>query len=281
MSQSKLAYLAVTAVLMGLLPGCFWFTSKRDGDTLRKDMDAMHKRIETLETEQEEKAAHLSEMITRARAEVDKLEETLTKATRILSRNSADFGADMENMKEHMRNVDGILAEMQHDVEESSKSVAEVSAKVREFALAAGIDLPVDGATVPHEADKHLDMIRQAYAAGKYSEARALATLFLERHPSDKSADVAQLHIARCYVEQKRWAKALGALRTFTDKYPDSPNTPEVLYEMAHSFFSMGDCTDARLLIEALTTRHKKSPFAQKAVQLRETINKNKSRCTS
>lgn len=281
MRADKLPYIVATALIAGLLPGCFWFTSKSEGEKLRMKMDTMQKRIETLETEQEEKATHLSDMITRARAEVDKLEETLTKATRILSRNSADFGADMEDVKEHLRNVDGILAEMRHDVEESSKSVAEVSKKVHEFALAAGIDLPVDGSTVPHEANKHLDMIRQAYAAGKFSEARALATLFLERHPNDKSADVAQLHIARSYVEQKRWPKALGALRTFTDKYPNSPNAPEVLYQMAYSFYSMGDCTDARILIEAITTRHKNSEFAKKAIELRETMNKNKSRCTS
>ena len=63
---------------------------------------------------------------------------------------------------------------------------------------------------------------------------------------------------------------------------PEEPGTKaKVLYEMARSFYSMGDCTDARILIDALTSRHKNSPFAKKAVQLRETINKNKSRCTS
>jgi TolA-binding protein len=261
--------------------GCFWFTSKSEGETLQSEVSDLKESILQLESEQQQKEAHLTEMISRARLEVDKLEQALTKATRILSRNSADFGTDMESMKEKLRKVDGILAEMRHDLQESQQSLAETNRKVQEFALAAGIDLPIDGSTVPKDANKHLDMIREAYAQERYSEARALSSLFLERYPRHASADVAQLHIARSYVAQKRWAKALGALRTFTDKYPESANTPEALYAMAQSFFALGDCTDARILIDALTTRHKNSDYADKARQLRDQIKKNKSRCTS
>jgi TolA-binding protein len=261
--------------------GCFWFTPKSEGEALRKEVDYLNDRVQTLENETAEKQAHLTEMISRARAEVDKLEKTLNKATRILSRNSADFGADMEMVKDKLRAVDGILAEMRHDVEESSKQVALANKKVHDFALAAGIDLPIDASTVPDDPARHLDAIRSSFDAGRYGETRALGSLFLERHPNHKSADVAQLYIAKSYLEQKRWAKALGALRTFTDKYPDSVNTPEALYEMARSFYSLGDCTDARILIDALTTRHKHSDFAEKGRQLRDIMKKNRAHCTS
>ena len=270
-----------TAFVTVTQAGCFWFTSKDEGETLQNEVNRLKERIQQLESEQAEKQAHLTDMISRARGEVEKLEQALTKATRILSRNSADFGTDMESMKERLRKVDGILAEMRHDVEESKKSVAHVNKKVQEFALAAGLDLPVDGSTVPADENKHLTMIKDAYTQGRYSETRALSNLFLERHPRSRSADVAQLHIARSYVAQKRWAKALGALRVFTDKYPKSVNTPEALYEMARSFYSLGDCTDAKILIDALTTRHRNSDFAAKARQLKEQMRKNKSRCTS
>ncbi len=272
-----IALFAIAAVL----PGCFWFTAKDEGEQLRKEVDYLNDRVKLIENETAEKQAHLTEMITRARGEVDKLEQTLTKATRILSRNSADFGADMEMVKERLRELDGVLAEMRHTVDESSKQVELTNQKVHDFALAAGIDLPVDGSKVPNDPERHLDMIRDSFTGERYGETRALGKLFLERHPKHQSADAAQLYIAKSYMEQKRWAKALGALRSFTDKYPNSQNTPEALYEMARAFYSLGDCTDARILLDALTSRHKSSDFAKKGRQLREIMNKNKSHCTS
>lgn len=278
--MSRISFLTLLTATV-LQTGCFWFTAKEDGETLKKEVAYLKDRVQLMENEQAEKQAHLTAMISRARSEVDKLEETLNKATRILSRNSADFGADMEMVKERLRAVDGTLAEIRHEVEQTSKAAELTSKKVHDFALAAGIDLPIDGSTVPSDPSQHLDMIRQSFDGSRYGETRALGNLFLERHPKYKSADVAQLYIARSYLAQKRWAKALGALRSFTDRYPKSPNTPEALYEMARSFYSLGDCTDARILLEALTTRHKNSTYAEKAKQLREIMKKNKARCTS
>jgi TolA-binding protein len=264
-----------------LQAGCFWFTPKEEGEMLRKEVDYLSDRVQQMENEQAEKQAHLTEMISRAHAEVVKLEETLNKATRILSRNSADFGADMETVKEKLRSIDGVLAEIRHEVELTGKQAELTDKKVHDFALAAGLDLPVDGSSVPKDPEQHLNMIRSAFDGERYGECRALGSLFLERHPSYKSADVAQLYIARSYLAQKRWAKALGALRTFTDKYPRSVNTPEALYEMARSFYSLGDCTDARILLDALMTRHKNSEYADKAKKLRELMKQNKAHCTS
>ena len=271
--------------MVALLPltqaGCFWFTSKGDGESLKNDVSHLKDRIDQMESEQAEKQAYLTEMIDRARKEVDKLELTLTKATRILSRNSADFGADMETVKERLREVDGTLAEMRHDLEESRSQVELANKRVQQFALAAGLDIPVDATSVPDDASSHFKQLVAAYEAGQYSEARSLATLFIERHGSDPNAEEAQLYIARSYMRQQRWAKALGPLRTFTDKYPKSSKTPEGMYEMARAFYSLGDCTDARILIEAVTTRYKKSPYAKKAAQLGDIIKRNKGRCKS
>jgi TolA-binding protein len=261
--------------------GCFWFTSKGEGEALENEVSHLKDRIAQMENEQAEKQAHLTDMIDRARGEVDKLELTLTKATRILSRNSADFGADMEMVKERLREVDGTLAEIQHEIAESRKEMDLTSQKVQQFALAAGLDVPVDAASVPTDAGAHFKQITDAYNAGRYGEVRSLAKLYLERHGRESNVEAVQLYIARSYMAQKHWAKALGELRTFTEKHPNSRYTPEALYEMARAFFALGDCTDARILIEALTTRHKSSEFAKKAKQLSDLIKKNKSRCKS
>lgn len=271
-------------LLVGMLclsSGCFWFTSKNEGEELSREVQHLKDRIGQIENEQQEKLSNLTGMIDRARGEVDKLEETLTKATRVLARNSADFGADMESIKERLRKIDGTLAEVRYDMDQTVKQIEATNKKVIDVASAAGLDIPVDEATVPTDANAHFKLISDSFSAGRHGEVRSLAALFLKRHPGHNSADEAQLYIARSYMAQKRWSKALGPLRAFTDKYPKSARVPEALYNMAECFFNMGDCTDARILVEALTTRHKGSEYAKKARALGDTMRKNKSKCTS
>ncbi len=271
----------ILTLLACSLTSCFWVTTKEEGRKLRSEVQGVRDRIDKIERENEEGRHHLSEMIERARTEVDKLEETLNRATRVLARNSADFGAEMESMKNRLREVDGTLAEIRHELGQASKRMDKADRRVNEFALAAGLDLPIDEDKVPTSEKDHKRAIDRAYANGKYSETRALAKIYMERYANRAEADDVQLLIAKSYLKQKRWAKALGVLHRFSEKYPKSDLTPEVLYEMARAFFALGDCTDAGILIETVTTRHKKSPFAAQARALSKRIKKMKSRCTS
>jgi TolA-binding protein len=264
-----------------LTTSCFWFTPKDEGRQLRQDVQHLQDRFAQIESELEEEQAHLKDMIDHARTEVAKLEETLTRATRVLARNSADFGAEMETVTERMREVDGTLAEIRHELDETARSIGTTNKRVSDFAMAAGLDMPVDPSTVPKKSSDHFEMIKDALAAGRFGEVRSLSKVFLERHAKDGAADDVQLLFAKSYYEQKRWARSLGALRRHTDKYPKSEHTPEVLYLMANSFYNLGDCTDARILVEAITTRHKKSPFVARAKQLNDKMADKKSRCTS
>lgn len=274
-------YMLLLSGMLSLSSGCFWFTSQNEGEELNREVRYLKDRLTRVESEQQEKLANLTGMIDRARGEVDKLEDTLTKATRILARNSADFGADMETLKERLRQIDGTLAEVRHEMDQTTQKIEATNKKVLDVASAAGLDIPVDEAAVPADPDAHFKLIADAYNTGRHGEARSFAELFLKRYPSHKTADEAQLYIARSYMAQKRWSKALGPLRTFTEKFPNSPRAPEGLYAMAECFFNMGDCTDARILVEAVITRHKNSEFAAKARELGETMRKNKAKCTS
>jgi TolA-binding protein len=274
-------HLFLLAAIGCLCSGCFWFTSKSKGEEMKTEIQHLQDRLVQVENEQQEKLSNLTGMIDRARGEVDKLEDTLTKATRVLARNSADFGSDMESAKEHLREIDGSLAEVRHDMDQTLQQLEATNKKILDIASAAGLDIPIDASKVPPDPDQHFKAIIDAFGAGRHGEVRSLAQLFVDKYPKHKSVEEAQLYIARSYMAQKRWSKALGPLRAFTDKYPNSPFAPEALYSMAECFFNMGDCTDARILVEALTTRHKGTDWAQKARTLGETMRKNKAQCTS
>lgn len=259
--------------------GCIALRSQTD--RIEQKTQDLETRVAKLENEIEEEQKRLTTMIDRAHEDVEKLEETLTKATRVLARNSADFGAEMETVKNKLRAIDGALAEIRYDVKEFGKQAEQAAKRVNDVALAAGLDVAIDESEVPEGAGAHFQSIKTAFAAGKFSEVRALGTVYLERYPKNADADDVHLYVAKSYLEQKRWAKALGSLRRFTDVYPTSEHAPEVLYDMAWCFFNLGDCTDARILVEAVQARHRKSPFATKAKELADQMKKNKSRCTS
>jgi SMC interacting uncharacterized protein involved in chromosome segregation len=106
---------------------CFWVTTKEEGHALRRDVQHLSDRIDQIESELEGEQANLKEMIARARADMEKLDETLTRATRVLARNSADFGAEMESLKDKMREIEGSLAEIDHEIEESGKRMEDTN----------------------------------------------------------------------------------------------------------------------------------------------------------
>jgi TolA-binding protein len=271
---------AASLLALGLCQGgCILWTSRDDGETLKIQAKALEDRLAKIEGDSAAERARLTEMIETARAQITELEETLSKATRVLARNSADFGAEMEALKDQIS--DGAVAELQHGLETVTAQAEETNRKIVDFALAAGLDLPVDASKVPEKPKDHFDAIKASFDAGRFGEARELAKIYLQRYPKDEAADDVQFLVAKSFVAQKRWAKALGALRQFTDTYPKSDLNPEVLYEMASAFFQLGDCTDARILVDSIGTKHKDSPFAAKAQTLLQEINKQKSRCTS
>jgi len=273
--------LALLASLAPVVSGCFLWTTRGEGDSLKKDNERLRQRVEQLDTHLAEEQQRLTEMIDRARGDVEKLDEMLTRATQVLARNSADFGAELESANDKLREASGGIAELRHELEQLTGQVDRTDRKVHEFALAAGLDLPIDEGKIPDTTEAHFDAVKEALAAGRHGEVRSLGKIFLERYPKDQRCDDVQLLIAKSHLEQKQSAKGLGALRRFTDLYPKSELTPEVLYEMAKAFLALGDCTDAKVLTDAIVSRHAKSPFAEKARKLKEQMEKNKSRCTS
>ncbi|MCK9521995.1 MAG: outer membrane protein assembly factor BamD [Proteobacteria bacterium] len=259
--------------------GCFLWTTNKEGDAMAASIDALQQQLATLEQRQSKVEDDLTAMLQKARSEMDELNDTLTKATRILARNSADFGAEMEGIKDQMMASQGTFAELQHAIEVLQKEMSESTQRVTDFALAAGLDLPIDESRVPQAEIDHLKAIRDALSAGRYGECRSLIKVFQKRYPASKNADEVQLLMARAYIAQKRHANALGALRAFVDNHARSPLMPEVLYEMANSFFQLGNCTDARVLIDTIQSRHASSPFAPKGQILLGTINNSQNRC--
>jgi TolA-binding protein len=248
---------------------------------MKQQVQLLNDRLAKIEADARQGQEELQKMIARAQTQVTNMEEALSRATMVLARNSADFGAELEEAKTELNRAEGTMAELTHSMEALTRKVEDSSRRINEFALAAGLDLPVDESTVPPEAKDHMQMMKDSLSAGRYGEMRSLAKLYQDRYPRAKDLEEVQLMIGRSHIAQKQYAKALGALRRFVDLFPKSPRMPEVLYEMANAFFMLGDCTDARILVDTLETRHGGTPAASKAVKLKELMTSQPAKCTS
>lgn len=281
MNLRTVALPAVLVITSFLFSGCFFFTTRDDGERLKQEVQHLQDRLVKLEAEAGANRTELEEMIARAQEQVESLDETLSKATRVLARNSADFGAEMETLRNDINESKGAVAELNHELQIIQSSLEKTDKKVNEFALAAGLDIPIDESRVPAQAMEHFKMIKDSMSKERYGEVRSLSQIYQDRYPRAGNLDEVQLMIGKSYMAQKRYAKALGALRRLADVYPNSAHMAEALYEMANAFFGLGDCTDARILVDTILKRYKTSPFADKAKKLRETMDKSRAKCTS
>src|SRR5262249_44482862 len=78
-----------------LLPGCFWVTTKSEGEALRKDLTLVQGRLDTKEKTLD--------------GQIAQLQQVLEDATKVLKRNSADIGADVESLRGDIRTANGLV----------------------------------------------------------------------------------------------------------------------------------------------------------------------------
>ena len=68
-----------------ILTGCFWVTTKSEGESLRHDVDSLNTRISTKEKALDD--------------QVKQLQAVIDEATKVLKRNNADIGADVDQLR--------------------------------------------------------------------------------------------------------------------------------------------------------------------------------------
>ena len=238
--------------------------------------EARDRRISDLENQNRQIR---EEAITKIR----QLEDVLEKATALLQRNSADVGAQVQQLQEQLATLDGQLAEQRHDLDrvlqDQAKQRADLEQKLTQTAAAKET---IDPAQVPTDKDAHYAAAYQAYEAGNHEKARALFRVFLERYPSDAQAGNAQYWIGASYLQQNRPATALGEYRKVIANYAQSNAVNVALYGMADAFFRLHACGDAKSALDALLKRKPKSPLAERVRTLQDQIKQAPAgQCTS
>jgi TolA-binding protein len=249
-------------LVVGLIALPLWAASASGCiSQMKADIAANQQRLDSLEDDLEVKRREL--------------EEALAEASRVLRRNSADQGLQIEQIQERLAMMEGQLAELRMENTGASQAQAqrsiELQQRLAEVARAAGMDVPLDSGEIPESKDAHWEALTKAYRINKYSYTRALGRAYVERYPEDKQADNAQYMIGSSYLKQDQAAAALGEFQKVLSTYRKGDAIDKTLYDMAQAFLQVRSCNDAGTALKALLKNHKDSPlFAQAKKELRK-----------
>jgi TolA-binding protein len=227
---------------------------------------------ESLETENRE-----------ATAKIGELREVIREATEIVTRNSADVGADVEILKARLAQVEGLLEELKHHVETAGATSAErdaqLEAQIRNVAIRAGVEVDLSDAEVPQGADAHFTEAKRAYDASELGMARALLRAFIVRYPRDSRLEEVRYLLGDAYLRDGRPQNALGAFQDIVRHHRNGKRMADTLAAMAEAFSQLGSCVDARAALEALVAGHPRSPHVAAAKAEIKAIGQGKGRC--
>jgi TolA-binding protein len=221
---------------------------------MKTDIAANQKRLDSLEEDLEVKRKEL--------------EEALAEASRVLRRNSADQGLQIEQIQGRLALMEGSIAELRNESSGASQAQAERSLELQrrlsEVARAAGMDVALDTEEIPKSKSAHWEALTKSYRINKHSYTRALARAYVQRYPKDDHADNAQYMIGSSYLKQGQAAAALGEFQKVLSTYRKGDAIDETLYDMAQAFLEVRSCDDAETALKALLRNHKSSPLYAK-----------------
>jgi tol-pal system protein YbgF len=260
-------------VAAGGLVGCFAFTSKGDGETMRRDITTLQDRLNT-----KEKA--LDDAIAGLRSATD-------DATKVLKRNSADLGADVDALRNDVREGKGSVEQVLAQITtlQGSIDAYRKTTDARLDSIEQRITQLETGQPSANSSDDDLWRLgKQAFDAQRYTDAVEIFKRLVTTYPTSKHAPDAQYFKGMAYTNLKDWDHAIGAYQVLVDKYPTSEVADDGLYFSAQAATELHNCTEARAYLGVIKQKYPKSNYRTQADTLDAQLKKdqkNKAKCSS
>ncbi len=261
--------LSLLPLLSTLASGCFWVTTKSEGDTLRRD-------VKSLDTRLAAKEATLDDQI-------KQLQKVLEDSSKLLKRNSADLGADVDQLRAEIRTANGLVTAINNGVNELRAEHAKTAARVESLDQRLG-QLESGKPSANSSPDDLWRLGSTAFEAARYNDAVDIFKRLVSSFPTHTRADDAQYFRGQSYTNLKDWDKAIATYQQLADKYPDSELADDGLYFAALAAQNLKNCTEARAYLGVLKQKYSKSNVAKTAADLDAAIKKdqkNKAKCSS
>lgn len=274
----------VLTLLSSLLAwGCY---SKSAGKQLAREAEDRERRLAELENGMADQRRQIQESLASAEAKVAELEHVLERATEVVTRNSADLGTEVGQLRTTLATLEGQIAELRNELGATQRELSQQNAatqqRIKSFARKAGVDIELEASQVPQDKDAHFNAATTARDANDASLARALFREYARRYPEDDRTDNALHALAALYMQAGRPATALAEYRKIITRFRGGDMFNQTLYDMALAFYELHACTDARSALEALVARVRRGALNRRArTKLREIRRAPAGYCTS
>ncbi|MDX2088537.1 MAG: tetratricopeptide repeat protein [Kofleriaceae bacterium] len=260
----------IKGLLLSLtLSGCFWATTKSEGDAIRKDVASINERLAAKEKALDDQVAAL--------------QKVLDESSKLLKRNSADLGAEVDKMSGELRTTNGLVVAVNNTINELKTQLAASIARVD--ALEARLAQLESGKPSANSSPDDLWRLGStAFEAQRYNDAIEIFKRLVASYPTHDRADDALYFRGQSYTNLKDWDKAIGAYQLLVDKYPDSSFTDDGLYFAARAAQNLKNCTEARAYLGLIKSKYPKSNVTKASADLDAQIKKdakNKTKCAS
>lgn len=267
MSKYKFPTWAALAVAMSLpLSGCFWVTTKSEGKALRTDLSALDGRVATKEASLDGK--------------VKELQGILDEATRVLKRNSADLGADVQANQDELRQMRGLITaaktyadEVRAEVETLKKTIAD-QYESRIASLEARL-AAIESKPSTKTPDELWNEAKTAFDAKDNDTAIKLFRAFVVQFPSHAKADDAQYNRGEAYFRTGDYDGAIREFQKVFDTYADGDLADDALYRAGEAALKLKRCSEARAYFGLLRQKYPKSTLFKKSQDQDKSIKAN------
>jgi TolA-binding protein len=256
-------------LLATLLSGCFWATTKSEGDAMRKDIKGLDERLSTKEQDLSGK--------------IGELQKTLDDAAKLLKRNSADLGADVDQLRQDVRTANGLVTAVNQQVQELKMTLASQAQRID--GLEARLAQLESGKPSANSSPDDLWRLGStAFEAARYNEAIDIFKRLVSSFPTHARAADAQYFRGQSHSNLKEWDKAIAAYQVVADKYADGQLADDALYFAAVAAQNLKNCTEARAYLGLIKQKYPKSNVTKASADLDAQIKKNakiKAKCSS
>ena len=255
------------------LAGCFWTTTKSEGESMRRDITQLQGQMSSKQQE--------------LNSEIAQLKSVLEDATKVLKRNSADLGADVDGLRNDIRTANGLVTAVNNSVNEIKTALDKYRKDndARFDSLEQRVAQIESGKPSANSSPDDLWRLgTQACEAARYNDAIEIFKRLAQTYPTHARADDAQYFRGQSYTNLKDWDKAIGSYQQLVEKYPDSDLADDGLYFAALAAQQLKNCTESRTYLGLIKTKYPKSNVIKQANELDATIKKelkSKSKCTS
>jgi len=265
--------LVLATLAAATLGGCFWTTTKSEGQALRRDVNALQS---TLGNKQQE-----------LDAQIKQLNGVLEEASKVLKRNTADLGADVEKLSADIRQANGLVVGINNSINELKvafdKYRKETDARVD--ALEQRVSQIESGKPSANSGPDDLWKLgTQAFEAARYNDALDIYKRLYQTFPTHPRADDAAYFRGQAYTNLKEWDKAIAAYQTLVEKYADSDLADDGLYFAALAAQNLKNCTEARTYLGIVAQKYAKGNVAKQSKDLDaqiKKVQKDKAKCSS